>query len=287
MSESLRFRAFAPALVLGCAFGLAACGGDAPPAEQDAATAAPPIEVADPATIRGHVMWEGEPPTLSPIDMREEPTCAERHSEPPVQEEVVAQDGNLGNVFVYVREGLEGQFPAPQEGVVLDQFGCFYRPRVIGIQAGQPLIVKNSDGLLHNVNATPQINRGFNFSQPVNMETTRSFTTQEIMIPVRCDVHGWMRAYIGVVDHPYYAVSERDGTFTIANLPPGDYVLEAWHERYGAQTLNVSVGPNEEAEVHVAYNAAMAGAHVPLGEPIDLHDHGPGEHGHGPAPAGR
>jgi plastocyanin len=283
-------RALIPALAAGFALFLTACPGDAPPPDDPDAVAAPVLDVPDAATIQGHAMFQGTPPELSPIDMRDEPACADRHPERPVQQEVaVAGDGSLGNVFVYVREGLAiDRFPTPQEGVELDQQGCIYRPRVIGVQTGQTLVVRNSDGLLHNVNASPRTNRPFNFSQPVNMTTNRTFTAQEVMIPVRCDVHGWMRAYIGVVDHPYFAVSQRDGTFTIDNLPPGDYVLEAWHERYGTQTLEVSVGPNETAEIHVMYRADMAGNPVPLGEPIDLHDHA-GGHGHtaGAGSAGR
>jgi hypothetical protein len=280
MSESLRIHALVPALA-GFLLFSAACNGDAPPADQNGQPD-PVIEIEDAATIQGHVMFEGAAPQLPRIDMRDEPDCADRHAEQPVQEEVAARDGNLANVFVYVKEGLDRDFPAPRQGALLDQEGCIYHPRVIGVQAGQPLIVRNSDGLLHNVNATPTRNRGFNFSQPVDMETTRTFTTQEVMIPIRCDVHGWMRAYIGVVDHPYFSVSQEDGTFTIENLPPGDYVLEAWHEQYGTQTANVTVPPDGTAEATFTYSADMAGALVPLGEPIDPHDHHGAHVAHGP-----
>jgi uncharacterized protein (DUF2141 family) len=158
---------------------------------------------------------------------------------------------------------------------VLDQTGCEYVPHVLGVQTNQPITIRNSDGLLHNINASPSANRGFNMSQPTNMEGSRSFATQEVMIPVRCDVHGWMEAYIGVVDHPYFAVSGEDGSFTIENLPPGDYVVEAWHETLGTQTMNVTVGPNETGTADFAYEAAMAAnAVVPLGEPLVLQMHG-------------
>src|SRR5690606_15381115 len=124
-----------------------------------------------------------------------------------------------------------------------------------------------------NINMRPTINRGANFSQPNIMESNRPpFASAEIMVPVRCDVHGWMQAYIGVVDHPFFAVSAADGTFTISGLPPGTYVVEAWHERYGTQTMNVTVGPNESADIAFTYSEQMAAdAIVPLGEPIDLH----------------
>jgi hypothetical protein len=146
---------------------------------------------------------------------------------------------------------------------------------VLGIQAGQDLIIKNADGILHNINPQPTANQGFNVSQPVEMETTRTFSTAEVMIPVKCDVHGWMEAYIGVQNHPYMAVSAEDGTFTLDNLPPGTYTIEAWHESYGTQTQTVTVGAKESGEVTFQYSSDMAGRSVPMGEPIELHDHGP------------
>jgi hypothetical protein len=145
---------------------------------------------------------------------------------------------------------------------------------VLAIQTGQPLIIKNSDGLLHNINTQPSVNQGFNVSQPVSMETSKEFTSAEVMIPVKCDVHGWMEAFIGVQEHPYMAVSAEDGTFRLENLPPGTYTIEAWHEAYGTQTQTVTVGAQETGEVMFEYSSEMAGRPVPLGEPIDLHDHG-------------
>jgi len=137
---------------------------------------------------------------------------------------------------------------------------------------GQDITIRNSDGLLHNINASPDINRGFNSSQPVNMETTRSFGAAEVMVPLRCDVHGWMNAYVGVLDHPYHSVSNSSGAFSLSTLPPGDYVIEAWHERYGTQTQNVTVTTGETAEVTFTFSPSMArNAVVPLGAPIDVH----------------
>jgi hypothetical protein len=130
---------------------------------------------------------------------------------------------------------------------------------------------RNSDGLLHNIKAQPRNNRTFNISQPNNMTSSQTFSQPEIMIPVQCDVHGWMEMYIGVTDHPYFAVSGEDGNFTIENVPPGTYTLEAWHERYGVTTQQVTVEPNGSVDVAFDYSASMAGAHVPLGRPIDPH----------------
>lgn len=267
---------------------IAACGSGAPAdqerTEADATQTEPPspvVDLATAATITGRVVFEGEAPAMAPIDMAEEPSCAARHADGARAETVVVnENGTLRNVFVYLKEGLANRsFPAPSEPVVLDQQGCVYTPHVIGLQVGQELVIRNSDGILHNVNARPTVNRGFNISQPTTMETRRSFAASEVMIPVACDVHGWMQAYIGVVDHPYFATTGADGAFHLAQLPPGDYVLEAWHERYGAQTVNVSVAPNETKEIIFTFNASMArNAVVPLGEPIDLHDHGPAVH---------
>jgi plastocyanin len=261
--------------------GVAACGGgdgteqqtEAPSGETEAAA---PVAVENPATIAGVINFTGTPPANDPIDMSEEQACAEKHSETPTRQTVVVNDGKLKNVFVRITEGLTGATGGtPTEPVVVDQDGCVYIPHVVGVVAGQGVVFKNSDGLLHNVKATPSNNRPFNISQPGDMSSpAQTFNAAEVMIPVECNVHGWMQSYIGVVEHPYFAVSGDDGSFTIANLPAGTYTLETWHEQYGTQTQQITVGPNETAEVTFDYDASMAGAHVPLGTPFDPHgDH--------------
>ncbi len=224
------------------------------------------------ATVTGSVTFQGTPPPAEPIDMSEEPTCAEQYTEQPHKEvAVVGPNGELANVFVYVKEGLAPHdWATPSEGVTIDQHGCHYVPHVLAIQTGQSLIIKNSDGILHNINTQPTHNQGFNISQPVAMETTRTFSSPEVMIPVKCDVHGWMEAYIGVQDHPYMAVSGTDGSFSLANLPPGTYTIEAWHQKYGTQTQSVTVGPQESKEISFTFSAETANR-VPLGEPLVLH----------------
>jgi len=263
---------------------LTACGSGAPREEgaaageegQQPAAAAPAVDPATAATITGRVAFEGTPPAPQPIDMSEEPSCAAKHPGGAKSEDVVVNNGALQNVFLYVKEGLgDRTFPTPAEGVVIDQHGCTYVPHVLGLQVGQKLVIRNSDGILHNINAKPKVNRGFNISQPTNMESTRTFAAPEVMIPVECDVHGWMRAYIGVLPHPYFAVSGPDGSFTIAGLPPGTYTIEAWHERFGTQTAQVTVGAAETKEVAFTFRPSATAA-VPLGRPIDLHDHGTG-----------
>jgi hypothetical protein len=265
-----------PPLLLALACG---DGGDQARGGQDAGDHAQ----VDPATagrVVGTIAFEGAVPAGQPIDMRGEQACADKHDGQPMDRPVVVgDDGGLKNVYVYVREGLPaGSWPAPDHEVELDQDGCLYIPRVLGLQTGQTLRIRNSDGLLHNVNARPTNQRGFNISQPTNMTTDRSFAQPEVMIPVRCDVHGWMAAYIGVQSHPYFAVTPEDGTFRIENLPPGEYVIEAWHEQYGTQSLAVTVPESGEARADFQYSAAMAGAVVPLADPIDPHDHPAGGH---------
>lgn len=263
-----------------------ACGGDGGDAG-GGEMAADMVHV-DPATagqVVGTVSFEGQAPAGERIDMSEEPTCAEKHDGQPMKmSTVVGANGGLANVFVRVSEGLpSGSWQTPSEAVELDQEGCVYEPHVLGVQTGQTVTLRNSDGLLHNINARPTEQRGFNVSQPTNMTTNRTFSRAEVMIPVQCDVHGWMEAYIGVQEHPYFAVTAEDGSFAIENLPPGDYTIETWHERYGTQTQSVTVAASGEASADFTYSESMAGATVPLGDPIDLHDHA----GSGPAAGSR
>ena len=218
------------------------------------------VDEATAATVAGRVMFVGTAPEATMIDMSEESVCADKYDAPKYSEEVVvSENGTLADVFVYVKEGLEGMtFPVPQEPVVLDQAGCWYTPRVFGLQVGQEMVIKNSDGVLHNINAKPSVNRGFNISQPVVMETKRTFRSPEVTIPLECDVHGWMQAYIGVLEHPYYSVTGADGSFSLAPLPPGTYVIEAWHEVYGTQTQEVTVGEGEELEIAFSFGEPSA-----------------------------
>jgi plastocyanin len=156
---------------------------------------------------------------------------------------VVAPDGGLTNVFVSVTAGLGDRvYAAPTTPVVLDQDGCRYVPHVFGVQVGQPVEVHNSDPTLHNVHAMPKTNDEFNFGQQsTTPPIQRTFDEPEIGVLIKCDVHGWMHAYGNVVAHPFFAVSEDDGTFEITGLPPGSYTIEAWHERLGTQTQQVTI----------------------------------------------
>ncbi len=232
-------------VVLSTVLVLFACGGGEQAAEGDgggaAATASGPR---GDAILTGAVRFEGTPPQNPPIDMSEEPACMEKYDGTPTDPQVVVNDGKLANVFVYVKSGLPdgATYTAPSTPVVLDQQGCLYHPRVFGLMVGQPLEIRNDDPMLHNIKAVPEENRGFNISQPrAGMTTTRKFDAPEIMVPFECNVHGWMKAYAGVLDHPFFAVSGPDGTFTIEGLPAGTYEIEAWHETLGTQTQTVTV----------------------------------------------
>lgn len=232
---------------------LAACAGegaDVPEASPAAEVTASPVDEATAGGIRGSVRYAGSD-TDTPIDFKPDPKCAGLHDGPVDTENVAVQDGKLANVFVYVKSGLEKyQFPVPTEKKVLDQQGCMYRPRVSGVMVGQTLVVKNSDDTVHNVHALPKVNREFNNSQPFqNMELEKKFTQPEVMVHFKCDVHRWMNAWMGVLPHPYFAVSAEDGAFTLDKLPPGTYTVEAWHETLGTQTQQVTVSPKQTAEI--------------------------------------
>jgi plastocyanin len=274
---TIRSMTLATALLLAAGCG---GGGDAGSSGGDdaggAGTAASPVDAATAGNVAGMVTFTGVAPEMSSIDMSDESVCAAKHSTTPMAETVLVGDGGgLANVFVYVKEGLEGMaFPTPA-AAVLDQDGCVYSPHVIGVQVGQTLTLRNSDGLLHNIKASPSVNRPFNTSQPVEMDTDRSFPSAEVMVPLQCDVHGWMTAYVGVLDHPYHSVSGGDGAFSLETLPPGDYVIEAWHEQYGAVTQNVTVVTGETADVTFEFDTSMASNLVPLAAPLILsHDQG-------------
>lgn len=212
------------------------------------------------ATITGKIAFEGQAPEAQAIKMDADANCKLAHPEGAKSEEVVVNsNGTLKNVFVYVKEGLSGQkFDAPKDSVKFDQKGCQYSPRVLGIQVGQPLEILNSDPTLHNVHSLATQSQQFNLGMPIQgMKLKKTFTAPEIMVKVKCEVHPWMAGYIGVLEHPFYAVSGDDGSFSINNLPPGEYVIEAWHEKYGAQTQAVSIAADGDAkELSFQYKAA-------------------------------
>ena len=238
-------------LAIGAAVLLGACGGGdrAPAADGAAATPAAAPGPSGRATVRGTIRLAGSAPANPTIDMTEEPKCKARYATAPTQPIVVTgANGALANVFVYVKSGLPdgATYPPTATPVVIDQEGCLYHPRVMGLMVGQALAIENSDSLLHNIKAVAKTNRPFNISQPAaGMTTNRTFSTPEVMVPLECSVHGWMHAFVGVLPHPFFATTGNDGTFTIANLPAGTYTIEVWHETLGAQTATVTVADDE------------------------------------------
>jgi plastocyanin len=242
---------------------VAACGkgGESGGGTGGGATAAAtvfPVDTANAAVITGRVAFTGAKPAAARIDMSEEATCASKHAGGAFSEQVVVNDnGTLRNVFVYVKSGVPAnlQFPVPSTPVEIDQNGCQYTPHVFGIQVGQTLNIKNDDGLLHNIKALPTVNRPFNISQPSNMTTPRSFTAAEVMVPLQCNVHSWMNAFVGVRSDPYYAVTGADGSFSIGRLPPGTYTIEAWQEKYGVQTQTVTIAAKESKAITFTFHS--------------------------------
>ena len=263
-------------LIVGCGGADSSDSAGSSSAASEATAMENPVDPSTAGNIVGSVAFEGSAPAMDAIDMSGESVCANKHSSTPMVQTVVVNDnGTLSNVFVYVKEGsaIDGmQFPTPS-AALLDQDGCVYSPHVMGVMVDQEITIRNSDGLLHNINATPTEQRGFNTSQPVMMETSQDFGTPEVMVPLRCDVHGWMTAYIGVLTHPYHSVSDGSGDFSLSTLPEGDYVVEAWHEQYGTQSQTVTVTAGGTADVTFTFSADMANAVVPMGTPVDLHDH--------------
>jgi len=219
-----------------------------------AASAAQPAAAvpAEGATISGKVTLAGAVPAMPTIQMAADPYCQSQHASAPVKDEevVVGPQGELANVFIYIKN-VPGTYPTPSTPVVLDQHGCQYHPHAIMLQVGQPLQIKNSDATLHNIHALPVINSPFNEGQPVQgMVSTKKLDKAEITpFRIKCDVHGWMKAFMAVMPNPFYSVSADNGSFTISGLPPGSYTIVAWHEKYGQQEQPITVAPKESKTV--------------------------------------
>jgi len=202
------------------------------------------IQISTAGEISGKVKLKGTPKPEVPIDLG--PICGKLHDGPATTRHyVVGADHGLANVFVYIKEGAKATPPAG-DGPVLDQKGCMYEPYVLGVVTGQKYKIKNSDPTLHNVHATPKVNTEFNFAQPIQGQVTeKSFDKPEVLVRMMCNVHPWMFAYIGVVDHPFFAVTDKDGSFKIPDLPAGTYTIEAFHQKIGpkgAKTQQITVG---------------------------------------------
>src|SRR6478672_8332452 len=220
-----------------------ACGGSqetsstsAKPESPSATPAGQKVDSATAGDVKGVVMLDGAAPKNEAIKMNADPVCVKANTTPQSQETyVVSSDGkNLGNVFVYVKDGLGNYvFDTPTESAKIDQKDCRYHPHVFGMRVNQPI---------------------------QGMKMSHTFDKPEVMVPFKCDVHGWMNAYVGVVNHPYFAVTDKDGKFELKGLPPGTYTIEAWHEKLGTQTASVTLGAKESKDVTFTFKATGATA---------------------------
>lgn len=217
------------------------------------APAATPIDQSTVGSVSGSVKYDGAAPKAQKIDMSQDPACKGTNE----AENIVADKGSLANVFVYVKDGLGNRtFDVPKDPVVLDQSGCRYHPHVLGVMAGQTVQIKNDDPTTHNIHPTPKDNREWNESQPPQAAPIeKTFAREEIMLPVKCNQHPWMKMYLNVVKSPFYAVTGADGKYEIKGLPPGDYTIAFVHERLGEQTQKVTVAPKESKTVDQGFKA--------------------------------
>jgi|SRR5580698_6328650 hypothetical protein len=198
-------------------------------------------------SVKGTVKLQGTAPKGTHIDMSADPKCAQIHPTGAISEDVTTDgSGGLQNVVVYISQGLgDAKFDPPQQPIELEQKGCQYKPHVIALRANQPINVVNSDPTSHNIHPAPTNNREMNQSQPPGVPLSLTFAREEIAIPVKCNIHPWMKSYIAVFKHPFFAVTGKDGSFEIPNLPPGSYTITAWHEKLGTSMQKITVGDSE------------------------------------------
>jgi hypothetical protein len=227
------------------------CGCDNRANSQAKPDSAPPT-IPHAGVISGRVTFAGPPPRLPRLPVQGDPHCMQAHPDGlPDEAVVVADDGAVANVFVFLRGGPRWD-GSVREPALLDQVGCQYHPHAVGVQINQPLRVKNSDGVYHNVHLLAEKNPSQNQGSMPMTEVTVHFDTAEIL-HTRCDVHSWMHAYIGVFENPYFAVTGADGKFALSNVPPGSYTLTAWHERFGELTKQVTVAPDGTVKEDFVY----------------------------------
>lgn len=244
------------AVLLAVAAALACGRAEAPPAA--AASPASPAQTSAPApgprgtaTLRGRITLEGTAPAADQVRLAADPKCSSLHAEGRFERRLVdTRGGGLADALVYVKAGIDGSYPPPAEPVLLDQKGCDYTPRMLAAQVGQPLRIRNSDDTLHNVHPRPQSNEEWNIGQPrQGMEAVRRFDKPETLIPFGCDVHPWMRAWVSVLPHPFFAVTKADGSYEIRDLPAGRFEIEVLHPKLRPATQAVALKDGETASL--------------------------------------
>ena len=245
-----------PSLFVAVTSVAAACGSTPAPPPAAPGTSKT-VDPATAASVSGHVSFEGARPAVDAVRMAIDPVCMQNGDNTTSDTVLISPDGSLQNVFVYIKDDFAGYtFDAPTEKVVLEQRGCRYAPHVFGVRAGQPIEMTSADQTLHNVHAMPMKNQEFNVSAPAaGWRKTQVFTVPEVMVPFRCNVHAWMTAYIGVMAHPYFAVTGPDGNFSLQGFPPGSYTLTAWHEKFGTRTQQFTVGPKQAQAIPFSFSA--------------------------------
>ncbi len=225
--------------------------------EKKASAPATPIDPATVASVSGVAKLEGTAPKMTKIDMSQDPACPKSGA---TTETVMADSkGNLENVFVYVKDGLgDRTFNPPAQDATIDQKGCQYHPHVLGVMTGQPIKILNDDKTTHNIHPSPKDNKEWNESQPPGAAPLdKSFARQEVLLPVKCNQHPWMKMYIGVVKSPFFAVTDKDGKYTIKGLPPGDYTLAFVQEKYGEVDQKVHLDAKQDkTDVNASFNAS-------------------------------
>jgi len=240
--------------------GAMACAGQKEEAPSGPPANARRVDVSKAGNVSGRVTVDGAVPANPPLQVDADPYCSQQNPKGATAENFVVDDAGLENVFVYVKDGLGNYWvDVPAEPVKLDQHACRYQPHVLGVRAGQKLAISNSDDTLHNVHALAPANHDWNKGQALkNIVDQKVFTKPEVMVHFKCDVHNWMHAYVGVVDHPYFAVTHDGGKFELKDVPAGTYTIEAWHEKLGTQTQTVTLGEKESKELNFTFKSAAA-----------------------------
>ena len=244
------------------AFTVSGCGnkqGSTNPSTPAIATNGAAVDAAAAGTVSGTVQLNGTAPKMKSINMAAEPSCARQHATPVTsQEAIVGKNGALENVVIYLQGDFSKyKFDTPQNPATITQKGCMYDPHIVALETGQSFQVVNADPVTHNIHPLPKDNCEWNESQPPGAPAIdRNFSHEEVAIPVKCNIHPWMKAYVAVFNHPYFAVTGADGSFDLKNVPPGSYTLIAWHELYGTSQQAVTIGPKESKTLKIVFSTA-------------------------------